>query len=478
MVPCSLPSLIAPSLIQHSTHSTTRMMMMTTTTSSKASSSGRRAAGLWVRRVDGFQRYAVAIQYHGGNLLGFSYQPNQELESDTHDDDNNNNNSSSSTTAAAVTSVRSVERRLRQAFRDTFPSSKEALFENIQVSSRTDRGVHAWRNTLHVDIRQPQQQYYFDDSHNSSNFRNCSPQKMVQRLIRGVNFHLSRQQQTQPQTIDVGTDEDAEWKRGQRQRRQQQQKQRQQQKHHLNLYNDIRILSAAPAPLFMSNKEYQSEVDPSQPEIIDWNARFSATQRTYVYRILWYPKAQQHQSDGDNDYAYYASNMNLGIPFEWDRSWRIRSHQMLDVSKMQRAANHLLGTHDFSSFRGSGCQRQSAVVTMRDIQVSSQPYSSFFGVGVGGVLGWGNTTTFGDNSSSNGPHLITISMTGNAFLYRQVRNMVGCLVEVGRGGTSKLRAEDIPDLLQAKQRPSSSSYSTAPAHGLYLMDVRHGDFYF
>ena len=78
----------------------------------------------------------------------------------------------------------------------------------------------------------------------------------------------------------------------------------------------------------------------------------------------------------------------------------------------------------------------------------------------------------GDNRNY-GPQLVTICIVGDSFLYRQVRNMVGCLVEVGK---ERLGANEIAELIEARQR--SQAPSMAPAHGLFLVDVQHGDFQF
>ena len=216
--------------------------------------------------------------------------------------------------------------------------------------------------------------------------------------------------------------------------------------------SEMRILTAAQAPDFMAN-DYALQHDPSQPEQIDWNARFSATQRTYIYRILNYCPI-----DGD-----------WGVPFEWDRSWRIRGHLPMNVAAMREAASILHGTHDFSSFRAARCQRHSPIVTMDSIQVQSEPYGSpgiFRPADARGLLGLG-----GDASSSS-PTLITIQIAGSSFLYHQVRNMVACLADVGKG---KLTPSDVKDMLLARER-SEGPPGMAPAHGLFLADVRHGSF--
>jgi tRNA pseudouridine(38-40) synthase len=414
---------------------------MTTTTA--VHSLGKLRKGIAVRRSEGFERYALAIQYHGGDLLGFSYQHAQE---------------------EGEGETRSVEGRLRQALQDTFGGThlddETNYWENIQVSSRTDRGVHAWKNTLHVDIRQQQ----LNDSSSSN-------AAIIKRLTRGLNFHLSRQQERKRRSDKKSNDD------------------KKQAHTHLGQdhwtrhphYNGIRILSAAQAPPFMHNDFHL--IDPSQPPTIDWNARFSATQRTYVYRILWYPS--QHDTDsGDTDSSrnhHDGSNNNnhsttyffyetTAIPFEWDRSWRIRCPH-LNIDEMRRAARFLQGTHDYSAFQGAKCQRQSPVVTMDSIRIHCQPYLGMWG-------GWTTTPSVVRNGvSDQSPYLVTIAIRGNSFLYRQVRNMVGCLVQLGKGQHPQLqRAEDVHDLLQSRQR--SSCYTTAPAHGLFLVDVQHGNFVF
>lgn len=387
-----------------------------------------------VRRAEGFVRYAVAVQYHGANFLGFTYQGAQEIE----------------------LGYPSVEGRLRTSLSEMF------VYENIQVSSRTDRGVHALRNTFHVDIQQ--------DSDDESKTK-----EVLNKLRRGLNFHLARQtdqwhRHPHQQLDDDDDDDEEEGKKREASSLSYNGQSRKRGRYSFD--NELRILSAARAPDYMIN-DFVSQ-DPSQPPMVDWNARFSATQRIYVYRILSFRNLDGH----------------WGVPFEWDRSWSIRigdsnnavgdtasnnrQHGMMDVNAMQKAANHLVGTHDFSTFRGSGCQRQSPIVTLQSIQIRAQPYGTL----MGGII----ANTFNDNQYFNdndydyddlSPSLVTIQVVGDAFLYRQVRNLVGCLVEVGKG---KLKAEHVKDLLNARDR--SMAPTMAPAHGLYLVNVQHGDFHF
>lgn len=403
-----------------------------------------------VRRADGFARFAVAVQYHGASFLGFSYQG--EMREDCILPDGTD-----------LRGYRSVEGRLREALTDLL-GPEHFQWENIQVSSRTDRGVHALKNTLHVDVLLQQPFGAWDSSAASS----C---EILKKLRRGMNFHLSRQgskwerdsdgvqlirksrtrKQQQPSYTFLGKDS---WSRQ-------------------SSNSEVRILSVAKAPELMANEYAHSNPEGAdQPPFVDWNARYSATQRTYIYRVHCF---RRNYDDEDE----------FGLPFEWDRSWRIRGldctsssrYDVLDVDAMRAAAKHLEGQHDFSTFRGARCQRHSPIVTVKSIHIESQPYgssvlpdrgdASLRSGSYGGLLG------FGTGETERGPQLVTIAITGDSFLYRQVRNMVGCLVEVGKG---RLSIKDVPALLQATDR--SVAPNMAPAHGLFLVDVQHGSFHF
>ena len=331
-----------------------------------------------VRRLEGFRRYALSIQYNGISLLGFSYQ--ESLENNL---------------GKALGGVPSVEGRLMQALDRLFGSNE--CYENIQVSSRTDRGVHALKNTLHIDVKPP------------SNRHQEHLEPMT--LLRGINHHLGRLENAGDKNSNYG------------------QSSKRYTPPHLA---QIRLTNAKFAPEKMDNPS--SIQFPEQRKFIDWNARFSATSRTYAYRILLHERFEVH-----------------GLAYEWDRAWRI--HTPLNIIDMQEAAHHLVGQHDFSSFRAAGCKRFSPVVVIQDIQIHCQPYS---------VLGL---------STDKCSQLMTISITGNSFLYRQVRNMVGCLVTVGKG---EVAPQEVKDILERRSRRYAPVM--APAHGLFLVDVQHGDF--
>ncbi len=118
--------------------------------------------------------------------------------------------------------------------------------------------------------------------------------------------------------------------------------------------------------------------------------------------------------------------------------WHYRSP--LDAAAMHRAAQSLVGTHDFSSFETQGSERESSVRTLFSLGVERE----------------GNTT--GER--------ISIDAEGNGFLYNMVRAIVGTLVEVGRG----TRHEAWPaQVLAARDRKAAGQ--TAPAQGLCLVRV-------
>lgn len=147
----------------------------------------------------------------------------------------------------------------------------------------------------------------------------------------------------------------------------------------------------------------------------DFHARFKAVGRGYIYRIL---------------------NRRAPTVLLKDRVWCVG--YPLDVEKMKEGAKYLLGHHDFSSFRGAGCQALSPMKTLDKLEI----------------------TTNGDE--------IDFTVEARSFLYHQVRNMVGTLKCVGDG---KFAPEDVKKILEAKDRAVAGP--TAPACGLYLSKVMY-----
>ena len=121
---------------------------------------------------------------------------------------------------------------------------------------------------------------------------------------------------------------------------------------------------------------------------------------------------------------------------------RLYSHfcyYKLDVDRMQAAANMLEGEHDFKSFCSVRTQVTDTVRTVYRIDVTR-----------------------------NADDIITIRVTGNGFLYNMVRIIAGTLMAVGTG---HIQAEDVPSILEAKDRRAAGP--TAPARGLTLIEMKY-----
>jgi tRNA pseudouridine38-40 synthase len=144
-----------------------------------------------------------------------------------------------------------------------------------------------------------------------------------------------------------------------------------------------------------------------------FDARFSATKRHYVYRIL---------------------NRRADLALERNRVWRVA--RPLDVVKMQEAAQHLLGHHDFTTFRSTECQAKSPVKTLDVLKVTRDGQE------------------------------IRIEASARSFLHNQVRSLVGSLEQVGEG---RWLPADMKRALEARDR--SACGPVAPPDGLYLVRV-------
>ncbi len=147
----------------------------------------------------------------------------------------------------------------------------------------------------------------------------------------------------------------------------------------------------------------------------DWNPRFSAIGRAYRYVIL---------------------NRRARPALALGRVWHL-PHR-LDEAAMAEGARHLLGRHDFTSFRAAACQAKSPLRTLDRLDV----------------------TRDGD--------LVTIVAEARSFLHHQVRNMVGTLAQVGSG---RWPPEVVATALAARNRAAAGP--TAPAEGLCLTEVRY-----
>ncbi len=149
----------------------------------------------------------------------------------------------------------------------------------------------------------------------------------------------------------------------------------------------------------------------------DFNARFSATSRTYKYRI-------DRGDVMDPRWRHYA--------------WRVG--YLLDLEKMVAASQHFLGTHDFTSFCRLAARR-SPVREVRSVE-------------------W--------REIDQG--ILEFEVTASSFCHQQVRSLVAVCVDVGRG---RVAPDSIPTMMTARDRSLASG--AAPAHGLTLWNVGYGD---
>ncbi len=145
----------------------------------------------------------------------------------------------------------------------------------------------------------------------------------------------------------------------------------------------------------------------------EFDARFSATARQYLYRIC---------------------DRRAPLTLDANRAWLV--HKKLDADAMHAAAQLLVGDHDFTTFRASACQGNSPVKTLDRLDVSR----------VGAE--------------------VQITAQARSFLHNQVRSMAGALKLVGE---DKWRAKDMEKALKAKDRTACAP--VAPPHGLYLVKV-------
>jgi tRNA pseudouridine38-40 synthase len=145
----------------------------------------------------------------------------------------------------------------------------------------------------------------------------------------------------------------------------------------------------------------------------DFDARFAAVRRHYLYRIV---------------------NRRADLTLDQNRAWRVP--RPLDCAAMHKAAQQLIGKHDFTTFRSTECQAKSPLKTLDRLDVIRD----------------------GDE--------VRIAASARSFLQHQVRSMVGSLVHVGEG---KWSIRDLADALVARDRTRCGQ--VAPPHGLYLVRV-------
>ncbi|SDI59231.1 tRNA pseudouridine(38-40) synthase TruA [Aliiruegeria lutimaris] len=153
----------------------------------------------------------------------------------------------------------------------------------------------------------------------------------------------------------------------------------------------------------------------------DWHARFSATERRYLFRLL---------------------NRRAPAALSAGKVWQVSAP--LEVAPMQEAARFLLGRHDFTTFRASECQADSPVRTLDQLDLERV-------------------------QTPLGPE-IHFHVRARSFLHNQVRSFVGTLERVGAGAWAP---EDVRDALEARDRAACGP--VCPPQGLYLAGVTYPD---
>lgn len=156
-------------------------------------------------------------------------------------------------------------------------------------------------------------------------------------------------------------------------------------------------------------------------------------------------------------YRYLIDNSSVPDPFLRPYVWRIGSR--LDDRAMHAAAQALLGTHDFRSFESQWPNKATSVRTVVEATV-------------GRCAGW-NIWTQPEplvQPSSPDARFVYFEIAANGFLYNMVRAIVGTLVKIGLG---KWPVDSLREIIEAQDRAQAGE--TAPAHGLYLVQVEYGD---
>jgi len=151
----------------------------------------------------------------------------------------------------------------------------------------------------------------------------------------------------------------------------------------------------------------------------EFHARFSALQRQYLFRLV---------------------SRRAPMTHERGKVWQV-THP-LQLEPMQQAARHLLGKHDFTTFRASICQAASPVKSLDELRIE-------------------------ELSTAHGQEF-RFHVRARSFLHNQVRSFVGTLERVGAGSW---QPEDVKTALEAKDRAACGP--VCPPHGLYLAKVRY-----
>ena len=185
---------------------------------------------------------------------------------------------------------------------------------------------------------------------------------------------------------------------------------------HLDIFKKLKIKNILfGLNFYLSKEKFGEDISIKKVNKVDanFNARFGAKKKIYKYKIY---------------------NNKSRSPMHAYNTWWVS--QKLNIVDMKKASKYLLGNHDFSSFRASGCQSLSPIKTLDKIAIIKKK------------------------------NIITLTFTARSFLYNQVRIMTGTLKDVGSG---LIKPEALKKILQKKKRASSGI--TAPSKGLTLYKV-------
>ncbi|MBU0781118.1 MAG: tRNA pseudouridine(38-40) synthase TruA [Alphaproteobacteria bacterium] len=153
----------------------------------------------------------------------------------------------------------------------------------------------------------------------------------------------------------------------------------------------------------------------------DWHARFTATERRYLFRL---------------------AARRAPLALDAGRMWQVKLP--LDAAAMQEGADHLLGLHDFTTFRAAMCQADSPLRTLDELRVEEVP--------------------------AHTGQMFHIHVRARSFLHNQVRSFVGTLERVGSG---HWQPEQVKTALEARDRTACGP--VCPPQGLYLAAVTYPD---
>lgn len=200
---------------------------------------------------------------------------------------------------------------------------------------------------------------------------------------------------------------------------------------HFDLKREFKI-TAHGINFYLHQQTYEVHVKDCKMVDKSFHARASALERAYIYKILI----------SKTDSPIY-------------RNCFLINKNDLDLVAMQDAAQCLVGTHDFSSFRASSCQARSPIKTIKQLKIYCVNCDQ-------------SVVTNGESNSYEIDKEINIFITANAFLHHMVRNIVTALIYVGEG---KMTSLELKSILESRDRTCAPA--TAKAHGLYFYNVKY-----